>query len=277
MREAQQLQVPVRRQPAHQGVRMCGGVWGARMELCDGAATQDALESSQTTLAIVAALWDSRHVCWCQKKSETLHHMSSPVTRYSWTLCCCSCSWLCVQSMTLLALYICQTLSSTHNVLPCTPRPRSRSSQRSATRLLQMTNSLPTLTFPTYFAPHSQAKIEIIAKECYKAAGVEYLPEAEAQIEKYTRMGFDKLPICMAKTQYSFSHDASLKGEEPGRRGVAGKAQGGREGMGRRGRRGEAGRRGAAAIVSQATLRGIWLSFLRLLLHPHLHSSSQAR
>lgn len=32
------------------------------------------------------------------------------------------------------------------------------------------------------------------------------------QIEKYTRMGFDKLPICMAKTQYSFSHDASQKG-----------------------------------------------------------------
>ncbi|PNH05613.1 Monofunctional C1-tetrahydrofolate synthase, mitochondrial [Tetrabaena socialis] len=54
-------------------------------------------------------------------------------------------------------------------------------------------------------------KIEIIAKEMYHAAGVEYKPEAEAQIEKYTRMGFDKLPICMAKTQYSFSHDASLK------------------------------------------------------------------
>jgi formyltetrahydrofolate synthetase len=58
-----------------------------------------------------------------------------------------------------------------------------------------------------------QEKIEIIAKECYHAAGVEYLPEAEAQIERYTRMGFDKLPICMAKTQYSFSHDANLKGE----------------------------------------------------------------
>ena len=37
--------------------------------------------------------------------------------------------------------------------------------------------------------------------------------QAEAQIEKYTRMGFDKLPICMAKTQYSFSHDAAKKGE----------------------------------------------------------------
>ncbi|GLC46308.1 hypothetical protein PLESTB_000997500 [Pleodorina starrii] len=59
-------------------------------------------------------------------------------------------------------------------------------------------------------------KIEIIAKEMYHAAGVEYKPEAEAQIEKYTRMGFDKLPICMAKTQYSFSHDASLKGAPSG-------------------------------------------------------------
>ena len=53
----------------------------------------------------------------------------------------------------------------------------------------------------------------MIAREMYHAAGVEYKPEAEAQIEKYTRMGFDKLPICMAKTQYSFSHDATQKGE----------------------------------------------------------------
>eukprot|EP00198_Chlamydomonas_reinhardtii_P004352 XP_001693688.1 10-formyltetrahydrofolate synthetase [Chlamydomonas reinhardtii] len=59
-------------------------------------------------------------------------------------------------------------------------------------------------------------KIETIAREMYHAAGVEYLPEAEAQIEKYTRMGFDKLPICMAKTQYSFSHDAAKKGAPSG-------------------------------------------------------------
>ena len=46
-----------------------------------------------------------------------------------------------------------------------------------------------------------QEKIEIIAKETYKAGGVEYLPQAEKQIELYTRMGFAGLPICMAKTQ----------------------------------------------------------------------------
>ena len=46
-----------------------------------------------------------------------------------------------------------------------------------------------------------QEKIEIIAKETYKAGSVEYLPQAEKQIELYTRMGFAGLPICMAKTQ----------------------------------------------------------------------------
>lgn len=58
---------------------------------------------------------------------------------------------------------------------------------------------------------HEQEKIETIAKETYGAASVEYLPQAEKQIELYTRMGFAGLPICMAKTQYSFSADASAK------------------------------------------------------------------
>ena len=62
----------------------------------------------------------------------------------------------------------------------------------------------------------AQAKIEAIAKEVYGAASVEYLPQAEQQIELYTRMGFDQLPICMAKTQYSFSSDASAKGAPSG-------------------------------------------------------------
>lgn len=61
-----------------------------------------------------------------------------------------------------------------------------------------------------------QAKIEAIAKEVYGAASVEYQPQAESQIQLYTSMGFDKLPICMAKTQYSFSADASAKGAPSG-------------------------------------------------------------
>ncbi len=59
-------------------------------------------------------------------------------------------------------------------------------------------------------------KIEAIAAEIYGADGVDYLPEAEARIEEYTRLGFDKLPICMAKTHLSLSHDAALKGVPKG-------------------------------------------------------------
>ena len=59
-------------------------------------------------------------------------------------------------------------------------------------------------------------KIECIAREVYGAAGVEYSPEAEKKIELYTRQGFDKLPVCMAKTQYSLSHDPELKGAPTG-------------------------------------------------------------
>jgi formyltetrahydrofolate synthetase len=59
-------------------------------------------------------------------------------------------------------------------------------------------------------------KIEIIVREMYGGAGVEYLPEAEKKVALYTRMGFDKLPICMAKTHLSLSHDPNLKGAPTG-------------------------------------------------------------
>jgi methylenetetrahydrofolate dehydrogenase (NADP+) / methenyltetrahydrofolate cyclohydrolase / formyltetrahydrofolate synthetase len=61
-------------------------------------------------------------------------------------------------------------------------------------------------------------KIEIICKEVYGADGVDYLPEAEAKIELYTRLGFDKLPLNMAKTHLSLSHDPNLKGVPKGYR-----------------------------------------------------------
>ena len=59
-------------------------------------------------------------------------------------------------------------------------------------------------------------KIETIAREVYGADGVDYLPEAEERIAEYTRLGFDKLPVCMAKTHLSLSHDATLKGVPKG-------------------------------------------------------------
>jgi formyltetrahydrofolate synthetase len=59
-------------------------------------------------------------------------------------------------------------------------------------------------------------KIECIVREMYGGAGVEYSPEAEKKIELYTRQGFDKLPVCMAKTHLSLSHDPALKGAPTG-------------------------------------------------------------
>ena len=59
-------------------------------------------------------------------------------------------------------------------------------------------------------------KIEAIVREVYGGADVEYSPEAEKKVERYTRQGFDKLPICMAKTHLSLSHDPSLKGAPSG-------------------------------------------------------------
>ncbi|MBN2550336.1 MAG: formate--tetrahydrofolate ligase [Anaerolineales bacterium] len=61
-------------------------------------------------------------------------------------------------------------------------------------------------------------KIEIICKEIYGADGVDYLPEAEAKIELYTRLGFGHLPLNMAKTHLSLSHDPALKGVPTGYR-----------------------------------------------------------
>ncbi|MEO1815487.1 MAG: formate--tetrahydrofolate ligase [Acetobacterium sp.] len=55
-------------------------------------------------------------------------------------------------------------------------------------------------------------KIETIAKEIYRADGVEYTLEAKQQLDEIAALGFDHLPVCMAKTQYSFSDDAALLG-----------------------------------------------------------------
>jgi methylenetetrahydrofolate dehydrogenase (NADP+) / methenyltetrahydrofolate cyclohydrolase / formyltetrahydrofolate synthetase len=59
-------------------------------------------------------------------------------------------------------------------------------------------------------------KIETICTQIYGADGVEYSPEAERKIELYNRLGFDKLPLCMAKTHLSLSHDPTLKGVPKG-------------------------------------------------------------
>jgi formate--tetrahydrofolate ligase len=55
-------------------------------------------------------------------------------------------------------------------------------------------------------------KIETIATKIYGADGVDYTRLAEKKIKLFTEVGFDKLPMCMAKTHLSLSHDPSVKG-----------------------------------------------------------------
>ena len=55
-------------------------------------------------------------------------------------------------------------------------------------------------------------KIESVVKKIYGGDGVDYLPAAKNQIKKLTELGFSNLPVCIAKTQYSFSDDPSKLG-----------------------------------------------------------------
>ena len=59
-------------------------------------------------------------------------------------------------------------------------------------------------------------KIETVAKEIYGADGVTYAPDAQKMLKKIEDMGFGHLPVCMAKTQYSLSDDASRLGRPEG-------------------------------------------------------------
>jgi len=59
-------------------------------------------------------------------------------------------------------------------------------------------------------------KIAAVAQKIYGADGVNYTPKAEREIKQLTELGFDKIPVCMAKTQYSLSDDPKLLGRPEG-------------------------------------------------------------
>ena len=59
-------------------------------------------------------------------------------------------------------------------------------------------------------------KIEALVKKVYGGAGISVLPAAKKQIATLTALGFDKVPVCMAKTQYSFSDDQTKLGAPEG-------------------------------------------------------------
>ncbi|WP_293736033.1 formate--tetrahydrofolate ligase [uncultured Phascolarctobacterium sp.] len=61
-----------------------------------------------------------------------------------------------------------------------------------------------------------KAKIETIAKEIYGADGVNFTKEADKALKEFEDLGYGKLPVCMAKTQYSFSDDPALLGRPSG-------------------------------------------------------------
>ena len=59
-------------------------------------------------------------------------------------------------------------------------------------------------------------KIETIATRVYGADGIEFLPAARKSLQQFEDLGYGHLPICMAKTQYSLSHDAALRNRPTG-------------------------------------------------------------
>ncbi len=59
-------------------------------------------------------------------------------------------------------------------------------------------------------------KLETLAREIYGADGVVYSPQAERSIRALSRLGYDKLPVCVAKTQHSISDNPALKGVPKG-------------------------------------------------------------
>jgi len=61
-----------------------------------------------------------------------------------------------------------------------------------------------------------ESKIETIATKIYGAASVEYEPRARRRIQEYEKLGYGNLPVCIAKTQYSLSHDPKLLGRPQG-------------------------------------------------------------
>ncbi|MBQ5321230.1 MAG: formate--tetrahydrofolate ligase [Oscillospiraceae bacterium] len=57
-----------------------------------------------------------------------------------------------------------------------------------------------------------EEKIEAVVKKVYGGNGITIMPNAKKQIERLTELGFDKIPVCIAKTQYSFSDDPTKLG-----------------------------------------------------------------
>ncbi len=86
-----------------------------------------------------------------------------------------------------------------------------------ATEVLAVLDEKKAAFKPLYdVAQPIKAKIETIAREIYGAAGVDYAPVAEKNIAQLEAIGLGQTPVCMAKTQYSFSDDPTKLGRPTG-------------------------------------------------------------
>ena len=85
-----------------------------------------------------------------------------------------------------------------------------------AQKLIKLVEQPENFKFVYKDSDNIKTKIEKVAKEIYGATGVIFEKEAEEKIEKIENMGYGKLPVCIAKTQYSFSDDSkNLQCSEP--------------------------------------------------------------
>ncbi|MBS3985948.1 MAG: formate--tetrahydrofolate ligase [Selenomonadales bacterium] len=86
-----------------------------------------------------------------------------------------------------------------------------------AEAVLETIESEPSTFHPLYPVEMSiKEKITTIAREIYGADGVDFTKDVDNTIRQYVKLGYDKMPICMAKTQYSFSDDPALLGRPTG-------------------------------------------------------------
>lgn len=81
-----------------------------------------------------------------------------------------------------------------------------------AKKVIETTNEVHEFKALYEAADSAETKIEKIVKTIYGGAKVEYAPKAKQQLRQFKELGWDKLPICMAKTQYSLSDNAKLLG-----------------------------------------------------------------
>lgn len=81
-----------------------------------------------------------------------------------------------------------------------------------ANEVVRLCDQASELTFAYDTDQTIEEKIRSIAQKIYRAKDIAILPPAMKQLDQINKQGYDKLPICMAKTQYSFSDDPILKG-----------------------------------------------------------------